>query len=189
MKNKHYNKSGLTLIELVVAIILLSFVFLAIGGIDISSRRLLGTVDRETMTLMDASPAMQHMEKWIALATGDLNHMGITVDTADHKWIEFRADYDDTGVCKNTPEDYNDDILRKYELIDNDLVSTVGANTEILARKVNDIYFDLVQGGPTNDFYVKVELEALYDPTEAQGLNNPIVKLQTNISPRCHSIN
>ena len=188
------NKSGLTLMELIVAVILLGFVFLAIGGIDIGSRKLLRSIDEETMTLMDVSPAMQHMEKWISLVTGDKNDLGVELVSATE--IKFKLDYSPAdGSLNNTPEDYSDDVQRSYYLDGNsliydpntDLFST--GDEETLATKVTSINFEapFVQG--LDGFYVKIELEALYDPAEPQGIDNPIVKLGTNITPRCHSIN
>ncbi|MBL7131771.1 MAG: prepilin-type N-terminal cleavage/methylation domain-containing protein [Candidatus Omnitrophica bacterium] len=191
-KDKHNNKSGLTLMELIVAVILLSFVFLAIGGIDIGSRKLLRSIDKETMTLMDVSPAMQHMEKWVSLVTGDKNDLGVNLVSATE--IKFKVDYSPAdGSLNNTPEDYSDDVERSYYLNGNSLIydpNTASAgDEETLATKVTSINFEapFVQG--LDGFYVKIELEALYDPTESQGIDNPIVKLGTNITPRCHSIN
>jgi hypothetical protein len=185
-------ESGVTLTEIILAVSLLSFIMLAISGIDVAARRLLRATDRETAVLMDIAPAISHMEKWLALATGDSMDPGINCTGGD--WIEFRTDFDYNDNCMYTPEDYTDPnitrVWRKYALDNNELKyyprRSVPGTFKVLSSKIDNITFTV------NPASIRVEVVACYDPSggcPADDPNNPTIKIESTISPRTHSFN
>jgi len=195
MMNDMLNKkSGLTLAELIMAVVLLSLVGLAVTGIDVASRRLLSAVDRETVTYLDATVAMDHMVKWISLATGDegsFSNGGISVVGFR---IDIRTDYNVSGNCLNTPDNYGDDTWRRYELVGNEIRYWPNRNVpgtyEVISTRVRTAALDLDFEESGGEFFVTIEIEASYFPTRPVGANhpdNPLVKLEANVSPRAHT--
>lgn len=180
-----------TLMELVIAISLLSFVLLAIAAVDISSRKLLKKVDNDTALLMDVSPAMSHMEKMISLATGDKNHMGVTIVSQDR--IEFNTDYNQNDVPNRTPEYTGDDTTKSYYLDNHTLMYdpdvNIAGNEQELTNKVSTLTFTApFTTSPYDDFFVTINMNALYDPAQPTGPDNPEAQLDSRVCPRSHSI-
>ena len=186
------NNFGLTLTELLIAVALLGFVSLAVVGIDISARKLLGATDKEGVIVREATAAMAHMEKWISLTTGDSTNLGISTIPVGGDSITFRVDYDVNGNCKNTPETYSDDTTKRYALVSNSLrfypnYGSSPGTYKTLSTRIFDV--DFARYYTTPNFGAKVKLTTRYDPTTASGFDNPQVILESRISLRAHSNN
>ena len=114
-----FAKNAITLVELMVAITLLSLIFLTSANIDIASRKLTNAAERQAELQNEISPALLQIKKSINLATGEKNNSGLNIDAANNR-IAIRLDIDANGIPNiGTANDYTDDNWIAYQLVEN----------------------------------------------------------------------
>jgi hypothetical protein len=132
-------KKTITLIELLIAISLLLLIVLGAGAFHIASERFLRSSETKVSVVNDLTYILEHINKYISLATGDINVPGIVLSDSTH--LRIRVDLNNPP----TPNDYTDDTWLEYRLNGNNLefcsnfnVNTNRCNTsyEILFSKL-----------------------------------------------------
>ena len=109
MFNLVKEREGFTLTELIVVVSFLGIVVMAVGGIDLVSRRSLIAANRKARVQDEVRYAMEHMVRKIRLA----NRIDPTSGSG-YTQIQLRMDYDpskptdDPESVLNTPGDFND---------------------------------------------------------------------------------
>lgn len=106
----HIHKKGLTLVELLLAVIVMSMIVLTAANVEVASRKMYFSADRQGQLQLRLSIAMEHTVRNISLVHGELNNPGIDVSLPNS--IVFRRDQLNAGVF--TPQDYSDDIWMRY---------------------------------------------------------------------------
>jgi Tfp pilus assembly protein PilV len=100
-------RKGITLIELLLAIVLLMVIVLGAGTFSLGSRRFLQSSERKTKVLNDLTFILERISKSVLIATGDINNQGITCYTTN---LRLRVAINQTtGNPDTTPADYSDD--------------------------------------------------------------------------------
>lgn len=174
------NRNAVTLVELVMAVLLLGLVMATAADIDIASRKFFITTDRVGQLQVRLGSAMDHMAKNISLAHGDLLDRGINISGTGT--IEIRVD-------NGAPQSYADDVWMRYRQ-DMDAIrycvlsgsggGCVGAEETICLKNVDGLLFTLISASP--QLYVDIVLTG-------SDVDVAPVTLQTRVFPRCTSNN
>lgn len=114
-------KKSVTLVEIIIAMMLLTVIVLGAVAFDTTSREFLLSSDRKTKVLNELSLAAGHFARYVPLATGDSNNPGIKVLTPTT--LRIRADILNgiNRLPQESPADYTDDIWVSYRTSGNDL--------------------------------------------------------------------
>lgn len=190
----HLNKS-ITLIELLIAIVLMSLVVLGFSSIDLFSRYHVITSDRRIKAQNEASYALEHMSKEIVKAIGnervygtntvvdlqdpigteaarikvyiDANQNGLreTVSGTDY-WIAYR--FHNSGS-----ESYQILYCRQCR---NKPCTQCESSWETLSNKITNFNVSKSLN------FVEVQITARWDPALASSSDNPSVNMRNRIS-------
>ncbi len=186
--------TGLTLIELLIAIGLLSVIILAISNMDLFTRFHTISADRRVKLQNDASFILEHMAKEINKAIGDTNNSAVDTsstiegNTAVQVWIDYnqngRRDAGDREIAyrfTGSPTAYQ---IKWCPECANGPCTNCNPNwnsTEILSSRINSFTPTFSSG---NNF-VDIQLTACWDPDEVSYAcgtpDNPEVVMRTKI--------
>ena len=105
-------EKGLTLVELIITIVLLSVVILAATTFDYSSIYMFESSRKKAILVNEMSLIFEHIARYAVAATGDIANPGIVVGTksATESYVMLRID------SNKTPDDYTDDTWVRYEV-------------------------------------------------------------------------
>jgi len=183
-------KRSVTLVELLIAIALLSLIGLAFASIDIFSRYHVISADRRVKMQNELSSALEEMQKTVSMGVGDYNNPPISLLGTG---FQVRVDA--------TPNDLTDDSwnLVTYTLSGNMLSSSETGT--LSSRIVSGISFvDTLPENPpldtTTGFYiqmpdnntVEVGLVARWNPDASGSLDNPQISLKSKMATRSASV-
>jgi len=200
---EQYNhRRGVTLLELITTIALLSIVVLAVSNLDLFSHSRVITSDRRAKLQNEISYALEHMTKEISRAVGNraivypnpnhnpINNDAMSGDPAIRAYIDSNA----TGGPGDgrwgtdgdhwiaywfhndttNPEDYH--ILYCANCTDGSVCS--GCSWEIIGRRIKE--FAPTDNNQAN--YMNVSITARWQPVEENAtVDNPEVTLRTRI--------
>jgi hypothetical protein len=191
--------SGISLIELIIAVILVTVVILGIMSIDNFGRYHLITSDRRARLQSEVSYTLEHMHKYIVQGSGNSMYPPIERLAANNG---FRVRVDRNNPA--TPSDLTDDTWVSYTLgsgassntLTCTLRNTTGPviSTEILATRVlagvaygimpspavSGFNINITDPGP-NGSAVEIGLVSRWDPANASSSDNPQVEMKTKI--------
>jgi len=186
-------KAAVTLLELLVALILLSILVLSICSVVNFSRYHVINADKRARIQNDVSFVLAHMTKSVQRGIGDMNN-----EPLENIANGFRV-----RVDNNTPGNYNDDRWLSYALGGNTLsfsctqisaASPACPPAENLSAKiVSGAVFGAIPAVPANGFNynfldndttLEVALVARYDPASATSADNPEVVMKNSILAR-----
>ncbi|MFQ5680659.1 MAG: type II secretion system protein J [Candidatus Omnitrophota bacterium] len=181
--------SGLTLIELIIAISLLSLIVLTAGNMDVASRALFGASDRQAELQNEVNPVLLRIKKDVNRAVGAVGDPGLNV-VVNKNCLSIRVDL---GGGSNFSYPANDNWVA-YKLSGNQIKYYSGytnnsacppgggLTSDIIANRITDFTITSL----TSDFIpnfvtgVDVSLTARYDPSQAPNAqNNPELTLST----------
>lgn len=180
---------GITLIELLVAIILLSVVALAVGNIDLFSRHHLLSSDRRLKLQNELSFTLEHISKNVYQGVGDANNPPLEQIS---NGFRVRVDRNTTP----TPS-LSDDTWVSYTLTNNNLTCVIpGLSSEVISTHiVSGVSYSAMPVLPlpagykglyilfTDNFTaVEIGLVARWKPNEPAGVDNPQVTMKTRIA-------
>ncbi len=142
--------SGLTLIELVLAVSLMGFVILTAVNIEIVAHRFFSESDKEGQLQVKLAVAMERISKDVLLAHGGPGNVGVMLNG---DVLEVRIDALSGGTY--TPANYDDDVwVRYWSSADDRILScrySVGSPCEpvevVATGGIFDLLFDLYQAG------------------------------------------
>lgn len=187
MRNK---LRGVTLIELVISITIISVMVLGLYSINIFSRNQVLSSDRRAKLQIDLVNALEHMSKYVHQANGNFNNPAIEVLGSGFR---VRVDFN----SPQTPLNLADDGWVSYALSGNTLsVSCAGScgsfvpdpslNVKIIAGFDNLI----MPSNPDKGFYawvsdqgsfIEIGLVGRYNPASGASLDNPQIEMKTKV--------
>ncbi|PIQ88686.1 MAG: hypothetical protein COV72_07095 [Candidatus Omnitrophica bacterium CG11_big_fil_rev_8_21_14_0_20_42_13] len=108
-------KISVTLIELMIAVVLLSVILLVGATIDIAARKFYNLTDRQAGLQNEINPVILRIKRDVNRASGRVGDQGITVQSGNSR---FRVRVDNN----NTPSDTSDDQWVSYGLVGNEVL-------------------------------------------------------------------
>lgn len=183
---------GLTLIELLVSLLLISLVIIGISSFELFSRNQVLNSDRRARVQNEISYAIERMSKDVQQSIGDFNNPPIRRFPAAGAQTGFQIRRDLNPV--QTPGDLADDTWISFDLAGNSLRVIQGASIEVLAaRIVAGCVNNVMPESPVNGFYVNITdqgtvveigLAGRFIPAAAVSPDNPQISMKTRlISP------
>lgn len=190
----NYRLRGITLVELLISIVLLSIIVLGLSNIDLFSRSHVISSDRRAKISNDASLALEHMGKYIMNAFGNeisdgANSVVSVVANSppgdDGNTIRFKIDSDNNGTAdtwraylyhNNSATSGKNQIWYCPQCSDSTCVTctthTWGDTNypqDIIARNINGFTPSKPVDGSSrlNKNYVTIEIQACWDPAES----------------------
>lgn len=187
---------SITLIELLIAIVLLSIIVLGLGNIDLFSRSHLLSSDRRAKIDNELSLALAHMGKNVVQGVG-IQGVGIyNLPPLEQTASGFRVRVDSL----KTPLNLNDDRWFNYALSTNTLSATCTqvsvaspactSDETLSTHIISGVVFDSMPSSPTSGFYIKltngstvaeIGLVARYQPANAVGAVNPQIEMKSKL--------
>lgn len=206
-------KKSFTLTELLIAMVLTSLVILAVTSVDITSRKFFAAASKEARVQNEAKIAMEHILEHVQLGIGDMSNAQ-TLDTGtppalDNSrgfWILNSSGHlSSTGSIIHIKRDgLTGPADGKFVLGDPDdgtimyafpgtqpyriYYSGPAAPEYITDAVITNCTFETYPAD-TSPNEVKVTIETLHDPSEAEGPDNPKTTLTSSIVLRAMSIN
>ena len=200
---------GLTLLELMIAIVLMGMLVLGFYSIDLFSRYHVISSDKRAKLQNEISYALEHMSKYVQQANGNLNRNAIQYypgptsagATGFRVYIDLRN--------PQTPSVLTDDSWIDYTLSSNILTVACTANggtcpfipaTENLTGKIiAGVAGDTIMPeSPDKGFYIKITDQGMavdvglvgrHSPLVAASPDNPQVSMKTRLISSCSSTN
>jgi|GEM_PF-2456545 len=189
-----------TLLELIIAMVLLIIIMLGFVSVDLFSRHHLFTADKRTKLQNELSLVLEHMSKNIIRSTGDAGNAGLWTGTTSsgEDVVDIRVD----DSVPPTPGNYSDDIWVGYGLdgraghggelffCNNTINHTNYGTREALARHIPGTGFnfnlvaDPVTGTPVG---VNVSITARENIANPASLDNPEVNMRATVYSRSTS--
>jgi Tfp pilus assembly protein PilE len=192
---------GITLLELLIASILMVIVTLALVSIDTFSRHHMKTSDRRSRLQNEITFVLENMQKYVSRGVGKVNASSYNVLQYVANGFRIRVD------LRNTPSDFTDDLYFDYVLSVSNLTCSCGpvgagpaacpadcpAGGEILSSHMVTGYQSALTmpNNPTlagyyvnitdNGSAVEVGLAARWDPTTPKTAENPQVEMKTKM--------
>jgi len=149
-------KRGVTLIEVLIAISLLSVIALALSSIDLFTRHHVIGSDRRAKLQNEVSYPLEHMNKHISQAIGDALHNPVSIEDNQHK-ITVAIDGNHDGILNDAST-----AIYSWSSSDNDIKFNA---TEIIAKRITDCVFTHTWNGIKENF-VSVKITACWDPSQ-----------------------
>ena len=199
-KNSTNSQKGLILVELFIAIILVSMVLLSVTAVDIVSRKFLNATYYENRVQNEAGPMLEMIAKDITRGYGNANNPGVIVSAAN--MVDIRQldkastptydDFsDDAWVRYSYEAAPNYHIIRQYCTTGSQSVCGSWGASEILAKNISGCSFTLAPDTSLNkNLWVTIAITARRNAadTSPPSAVNPEVILQTTIAALSQSI-
>jgi Tfp pilus assembly protein PilW len=193
--NLNLRNKSVTLLELLLAVALMSLVVLGFTSIDMFSRQNVVSSDRRARIQNAVAFCMAHMSKNIAKAVGSKNNPPTTVpdtigsDSAIKIWVDSNDNgkLDASTIDKQIAYAYN---ATTYQLKYYANFTDAPASSEILSDKiVSDLGVSNVTYSSTNN-YIGIKIKGRWIPSDANVTpDNPEVSMYTFISMPAVSVN
>jgi len=150
-----------SLLELLIAIILVSLVAVGFTSIDLFSRHHVLSSDRLAKLQNELSYILEHMNKEISGAIGDTEHASVTIEDSKMR-IRFYSDINQDG--KISEGDYE----KAYQFLplshEVNYYSSYPDSSETLSKKISSCSFQHTWTVAQKDNYVTVNISACWDP-------------------------
>lgn len=205
--NKSRTKSSLvrdksvTLLELLIALVLMSLIVLGFSSIDLFSRYHVITSDRRVKIQNEASLGLEHMTKQISRAIGNeiadgANQVVDTTAIAGDPAIRVYVDANGNGKKDSSPSDYwiayrftgaTGNPNTQYQIWYYSNYVNPGSPYETIARNIT--LFTPIKpinsSNQLNNNFITIQLTACWNPATAVlpngAADNPCVSMNTNI--------
>lgn len=184
--NRPYIKA-VTLVELLIAVVLISLIALGFSSIDIFSRHHVISADRRAKLQNELAYALEDIQKNVSQGVGNYNDPSL-VQLANG--FQVRTDINSPA----TPQDLSDDTWISYTLSGNQLSSS---SSGVLASHIlSGVAFASLPSDPNainNGFYilfsdnntvVEVGLASRWRPNEALSVDNPQASMKSRLYTR-----
>lgn len=181
---QHNHKRGITLLELLIAIILLSVVVLAVSNIDLFSRYHVISSEHRARLQNDISYALEHMTKEIGNAAGNRqvqNPINITTISGCPGIVVY-TDYNGDGQADLWIAYLFNNTAPNYQILycpncSNSACSTCNTALTTIAQRI--YAFTPVDNNLTN--YMDVDITGRWQPAQDVSVDNPEITLRTRI--------
>jgi type II secretory pathway pseudopilin PulG len=188
--NLRLNKS-ITLLELIIAMVILGFVVAGLYSIEIFSRAQLTAVDRRSRLQAEASYLLEHMAKNINQAIGDFNNAAVSNTTLDgDQAVTIWIDLNQNG--KRDPAPLDRQIGYSYRGTPDFQARYYFDATPGLYEVISQRIFNLTWSATDNFLFVNAT--ACWNPANPSDSrcgtpNNPAVTMQNRIDMPAVSTN
>ncbi len=200
-QNKSY---GISLIELLIAILLLSVVVYATSVVDLASKRQLREIDRQTVLYNEVNYAMETMVKDLSQSTGVLSSPAVCVANNLLNPPNCNSSFEQTGTVvmfrksDNTISDLSDNTWGGYEYDDsvanakkivryNFDGSSWDSGKSITRPRISSASFTRYSGEDANKMFIYIS--ARDDLTRSEDpMNNPEVSLESDVTISAMSV-
>ncbi|MDD5252849.1 MAG: prepilin-type N-terminal cleavage/methylation domain-containing protein [Candidatus Omnitrophota bacterium] len=182
-------KTGVSLIELIVCMVIISLVVLGFFSVELFSSYHVISSERRAKLQNDLSYSLEYMAKYVQQSTGDVNNPPITVYPTSGAQTGFRTHVDLNDP--RTPNDLSDDTWVNFYLNGNTLNSLQDGVTEVLSDKIISNFDNYIMpAAPDKGFYVyitdqgtavEIGLVARYYPGSAVSADNPQIAMKTRL--------
>jgi len=182
MRDQYSVKRGITLIELLISLVLMTMIVLSFASFDLYGRYHVLTADRRARVQNDVAFVLEHMTKEISKAEGDVNHQPILIPSPPPggrmEQIQFNSK--DCGCVMSydfygTPAGYPFGYLVEF------CEWGVPAAGKTISKKITNVSPNY---NVTNN-YLDIELTGCYDPDGTPNTcgtpDNPSVTMRTRI--------
>jgi len=189
-----HNSRAMTLVELLIASILIGIVMIGVLSFNMSIKRIQESTDRDTLLSMRAEATITRMGRDARTAIGDPVNRGIIITPEGAVTnVAFRQDRD------NTPTDYSDDTWVIYYQNGSSLytceqtVPTANQSSGPCTPSNATLVTSQLQSGSVTfetsaGPYVHMRLTFRYIPTAAlHAITNPEHTVESTLSPLAHS--
>ena len=188
-KNFLKQKSGFTLIEVIIAGLVSLIMLTGVATVDYSVRMMYKQQTPESLLAVETTAILRHISRNIQAATGDTNNVGIIL-VGEGTALAIRQD----RTTSQTPGDYTDDVWMFYHLNTTDHTvefcegqdSCVTLLTSLGFGKIKSIMFDLTRSNAQTelDNQVKVTISACANPPTCP--DGPPFNVSTKVSMISH---
>lgn len=180
-------RSGLSLIELILAVLLLNVVIITGLSIELAMRRIFLTTNVEIALLNEAGPILDWASRDINRGIGTVGDLPLSTVTLGAGNPTFRIRYDSNGNGRADGAD----IWVAYRYIDNGgnryqlwyYPDASSGTHEVISDKVMNFSVGAISNGSS-----VVTLQVRLKPSEAASLSNPEITLTTEVQYRLLSI-
>ena len=176
---------GVTLSELLIAIVLMSLVILGFSSIDLFSRHHVIISDRRIKVQNEASFCLEHMAKNVLQGVGNIIQQPLERITNGANGFRVRVDLN----TPPTPAILTDDTWISYTLSNNTLSCSL--NNETLSTLiVSGVVFGQMPSNPDSGFYInltdnntliEIGLVARHQPNTLPSVDNPQITMKTRL--------
>jgi len=107
------DRSGITLIELIVGCMLMGIVMVGVVAFSLSLQQMQEAQDKKTLLALRTEAVVKHFERTASRIIGDFDDPGVAYEGAGYtisSWVSLRTDEDET------PGDYTDDLWTVYKV-------------------------------------------------------------------------
>ncbi len=198
-RKTYFNKSGITLTELIVSVIIMGVIMLGVVALDYAMRQSHRTSSGDAALSMRMAATMSHISNSAVLATG--NRLDIGIDTSSSQTVFIRKGIGD-------PTTYGDDqwVVYNFDPTSQRLTFCPQANVtvgpphtfpdpycldtsqEYLIILANDVIFNFVGDENTFNLYLEITITSRYDVTAAADpIKNRTMTSTTRIIPLQHT--
>ena len=184
-----YKRRGLTLVELVLALLLLSVVILTGVSMELGMRRIFSSADTEAQLLQEAAPITALVSKVINRGIGqNISYPLVAIVNANEGQFTIRVDSNNNGMADAG------DVWVYFRFLNNSggiqhqlryYPDNTSASYQLLSQRV--IFFNITNPDPVNAFS-NITLILRKDPDNPANLTNPEVTIQTKAQYREFSI-
>jgi len=190
--------SGLTMIELLICMVLVSMIMLGFYSFDSFSRYQVINTDRRAKVQNDLSYAIEYMSSKVQQSIGDYNNPPIKSYPAPGNQTGFQVRMDLNNP--QTPSNLTDDTWVNFSLSGNEITSgsesltkkisgSFVANTTMPTYPTGGFYVKITDPGPDQGMAVDIGLNGLYNTSAAAGVDNPKASIKTRLISPCSSAN
>jgi len=186
---------AVTLIELIIAIVLMSLVVLGLANIDFFSHFHVITSERRAKVQNEVSYALEHMAKEISKAIGDTNNPPAVIDESNRR-VKVYIDYNQTGQIDSGDRwiayRYRDSLTStpyQFWYCPQCLTPTCDACTPDDWNSTNFINNGYVLSKKISGFnpayidnYIETQITGRWDATKAASRDNPEITMRTRIN-------
>jgi len=181
-------KRGMNLLELIVAMVLMSLVLLGFFSIELFSSHHVVTSDRRAKLQNEISYSLEYMAKYVQQGVGDFNNPPITRYPTSGTQTGFRVRVDMNNPP--TPNNLTDDTWVVFYLSGNELrtFQGVGSSEALSSRICSNFVNDKMPQFPNAGFYVDITdngavvdvgLMGRYYPAQSVSMENPQTAMKT----------
>ena len=187
MRPAYNKKRGLTLVELVLALLLLSVVIMTGVSMELGMRRIFSSADTEAQLLQEAAPITALVSKVINRGIGqNFSYPLVAIVNANEGQFTIRVDSNNNGMADAGDVWVYLRFLNNSGGIQHQLryySDSTSASYQLLSQRV--IFFNITN--PVDGFS-NITLTLRRDPDNPVNLTNPEVTIQTNAQYREFSL-
>jgi len=144
--NDHRNRKGLTLLEIIIAVLLMSVIFVGVSSLYLAARKFYITGGDKAIISAEAQYAIQHIYKNAMQAIGDISNAAIDIPTDGGSRVNLRIYNPLAGPLSSST--YSDTVSYSYYLSGDELIFDNGSQNSLMEKvSVTGLAFNKIESG------------------------------------------